>query len=81
MSVLRRKDLFKNCKKISEDNKVAIRNVRRDGNEKLKEAEKGKEMTQDEMQKGLDRIQKVTDDFIKQIDDLLVLKEKEIMEG
>ncbi len=80
LSEERRRDLFKSCKKIGEDSKVGIRNIRRDSNEKLKKAEKDKELTQDEVKKGLDEIQKLTDKFIKVIDDLLVNKEKEIME-
>lgn len=80
LSEERRRDLFKNCKKIGEDSKVAIRNVRRDANEKFKKMEKDKEVTQDESKKGLDEIQKLTDKYIKMIDDLLVAKEKEIME-
>jgi len=80
LSEERRKELFKNCKKIGEESKVAIRNIRRDSNEKLKKAEKDKELTQDESKKGMDEIQKLTDKFIKNIDDLLIHKEKEIME-
>ena len=80
LSEERRKDLFKNCKKIGEDSKVGIRNVRRDSNEKLKKAEKDKDITQDDEKKALDEIQKLTDKFIKNVDDLLVVKEKEIME-
>lgn len=80
LSEERRKDLFKNCKKIGEESKVGIRNIRRDSNEKLKKSEKDKDVTQDEAKKGQDDIQKVTDKFIKTIDDLLVQKEKEIME-
>lgn len=76
----RRKELYKNCKKISEESKVAIRNIRRDSNEKLKKAEKDKEITQDEQKKNLDEIQKITDTFIKAIDEHLDRKEKEIME-
>jgi ribosome recycling factor len=76
----RRKELYKNCKKISEDSKIAIRNIRRDGNEKLKKAEKDKEIAQDEQKKSLDEIQKLTDTFIKAIDEQLEIKEKEIME-
>ena len=76
----RRKDLCKNCRKTSEECKVAIRNIRRDGNEKIKKAEKDKDITQDEQKKGMDEIQKLTDKFTKTIDDVLVLKEKEIME-
>ena len=57
----RRKELYKNCKKISEESKIAIRNIRRDSNEKLKKAEKDKGITQDEQKISLDDIQKVTD--------------------
>jgi ribosome recycling factor len=80
LSEERRKDLFKHCKKISEDNKVAIRNIRRDANEGLKESEKTKKITQDDLKKGQDEIQKLTDKFIKSVEDMLSLKEKEILE-
>jgi ribosome recycling factor len=80
LSEERRKDLFKNCKKISEESKVAIRNIRRDSNEKLKKAEKDKAITQDDAKKGQDDIQKLTDKYIKNVDDLLAIKEKEILE-
>jgi ribosome recycling factor len=80
LSEERRKDLFKHCKKISEDNKVAIRNIRRDSNELLKESEKSKKITQDDLKKGQDEIQKLTDKYIKSVDDMLSLKEKEILE-
>lgn len=76
----RRKELYKNCKKRSEESKVAIRNIRRDSNERLKKAEKDKEITQDEQKNGLDEIQKLTDNFTKAIDEQLTIKEKEIME-
>ncbi|MCL2688641.1 MAG: ribosome recycling factor [Chitinispirillia bacterium] len=80
LSEERRKDLFKNCGKIGEENKVAIRNIRRDSNEKLKKAQKDKQITEDQEKKGLDDIQKTTDKFIKSVDEQLALKEKEIME-
>jgi len=80
LSEERRKDLFKNCKKVGEESKVGIRNIRRDSNEKLKKAEKDKDVTQDESKKGMDDIQKLTDKFIKTVDELLTNKEKEIME-
>jgi len=80
LSEERRADLFKNCKKTGEESKVAIRNVRRDANEKLKKAEKDKLVTQDEAKKGNDEIQKLTDKYIKMVDDTLIAKEKEIME-
>jgi ribosome recycling factor len=76
----RRIELCKTSKKISEESKVALRNIRRDSNEKIKKAEKNKEITKDEQKKGLDEIQKLTDKLIKDVDDLLATKEKEIME-
>jgi ribosome recycling factor len=79
LSEERRQDLFKTCKKTGEETKVAIRNVRRDANEKLKKAEKDKQVTQDEAKKGIDEIQKLTDKYIKLVDDTLLAKEKEIM--
>jgi ribosome recycling factor len=80
LSEERRKDIFKHCKKSGEESKVAIRNVRRDANEKLKKEEKDKDITLDDEKKGMEEIQKTTDKFIKIIDDLLVQKEKEVME-
>jgi len=80
LSEERRKELFKNCRKTAEDTKVAVRNVRRDSNEKLKKAQKDKAITEDIEKKGLDDIQKITDKYVKQADDQLALKEKEIME-
>jgi ribosome recycling factor len=80
LSEERRKELVKHCKKISEDNKVAIRNVRRDANDRLKKAEKDKEITQDESKKSQEEIQKLTDAKIADIDKLLEAKEKEILE-
>ena len=80
LSEERRKDLFKSCGKIGEECKVAVRNVRRDSNEKLKKAQKDKSVTEDQEKKGLDDIQKVTDKYIKMVDEQLALKEKEIME-
>jgi ribosome recycling factor len=80
LSEQRRAELVKACKKIAEDKKVAMRNVRRDSNEKLKKAEKSKEISQDEQKVHMDEIQKLTDNFIKSIDDLLAIKEKEVME-
>jgi ribosome recycling factor len=80
LSEERRKDLFKSCKKTAEDSKVAVRNIRRDSNEKLKKAEKDKQINQDVEKKGLEEIQKATDKFTKGVDEVLALKEKEIME-
>ncbi|MCL2218321.1 MAG: ribosome recycling factor [Chitinispirillia bacterium] len=80
LSEERRKDLFKSCGKVGEECKVALRNVRRDSNEKLKKAQKDKLVTEDQEKKGLDDVQKVTDKYIKMVDEQLALKEKEIME-
>ncbi len=79
LSEERRKDLVKNAKKIAEDSKVAIRMVRRDANEEIKKEEKNKAITQDELKRFEQEIQKVTDNFIKTIDDKMAAKEKEIM--
>lgn len=76
----RRKELVKLVKKQGEDAKVAIRNERRDGNDKIKVLKKDGEITEDEQKKSEDDIQKLTDKFIKEVDSLISLKEKEIME-
>jgi len=76
----RRRDLVKMVKKMAEDYRVEIRNHRRDGNAMLKDLEKDKEISQDELKLGQDRVQSLTDDHTKQIDALLADKEKEIME-
>ncbi len=76
----RRKELAKKAKKMAEDAKIGMRNIRRESNEVLKKAEKDKEITEDDLLKGEQDIQKVTDEFIKRIEDALVHKEKEIME-
>ena len=76
----RRKDLVKQVKKISEEYKVAIRNVRRDSIETLKKLKKDKELSEDEMFLVEDEAQKVTDGFISQVDEIAGGKEKEVME-
>jgi ribosome recycling factor len=76
----RRKELAKKAKKMAEDSKVIIRNVRRDANESLKKAEKDKKITEDDLTKSEQEVQKMTDDFIKRVDEALAHKEKEIME-
>lgn len=76
----RRKDLVKKVKKIGEDAKVALRNVRRDGNETLKDLEKTKDISQDDLRRGQEQVQKITDRFISQVDDVLSTKEHEILE-
>ncbi|MDA8089815.1 MAG: ribosome recycling factor [Nitrospiraceae bacterium] len=76
----RRKDLVKVVKKRAEDSKVALRNIRRDMNDHVKKLEKDKHISEDEVKKTIDEIQKMTDAYIKKVDDLLHVKEKEIME-
>jgi len=76
----RRRDLVKIIKRYGEENKVAIRNIRRDANEHLKKAQKDKKISEDDLKEGETKIQKSTDDHIKLIDDILKHKEKEIME-
>jgi ribosome recycling factor len=76
----RRRELVKIIKKMGEGGKVAIRNIRRDANEDLKDMEREKLISQDELHQNLDKIQKVTDGFIQKIDEALHAKEKEILE-
>lgn len=76
----RRQSLVKVAKKVGEDGKIAIRNIRRDANEKLKKAEKDHDISEDAMHTAQDDVQKLTDDFVKKIDEILTWKEKEILE-
>ena len=76
----RRKDLVKIVKKLAEDFRVSLRNERRDAIEKLKTAEKNKEITQDLKTQGEEKIQGLTNAYIKKVDEILALKEKEILE-
>ena len=76
----RRKDLVKKVKKIGEDAKIALRNVRREGNETLKDLEKTKDISQDDLRRGQEQVQKITDHFISRVDDVLNAKEHEILE-
>lgn len=75
----RRKDLAKGIKKIVEDARVSVRMARRDANEAIKEALKGKSITEDENKKANEDIQKITDDYIKKIDKVGDDKEKELL--
>jgi ribosome recycling factor len=79
LSEERRQELVKVCKRIAEEGKVAIRNIRRDANDSLKAGEKDKEISEDEHKKGNDEVQKLTDRFTKEIDEVVEKKEKEIM--
>lgn len=76
----RRKELVKVVKKEAEEAKIAIRNVRRDGNDELKKLEKNGEITEDDQRGYSDDIQKITDDYITKVDALTKDKEKEILE-
>ncbi len=76
----RRKELSKIAKRMGEDGKVAIRNIRRDVNEELKKQEKDKIISEDDSHRTFDEIQKVTDKFIAKIDEITDHKEQEIME-
>lgn len=76
----RRKEIVKDVKKTAEDNKVAIRNTRRDALEKLKGLQKSGAITEDDQSNGEKKIQKLTDNYCKEIDELAALKEKEILE-
>ncbi len=75
----RRKDLVKNIKKICEDARVAVRMVRRDANDDLKKQLKDKAISEDENKRFQDEVQKLTDDYIKKVDQLATDKEKELM--
>src|SRR5262245_15469982 len=76
----RRKDLIRVVRKMAEEYRVSVRNERRDAVERLKKAEKSKEITEDDRTSGEAEIQKMTDQHIKKIDDLLAVKERDIME-
>lgn len=76
----RRKDLTKVVKKMGEEAKVAIRNIRRDANDRIKKLEKSHDISEDNMHTKQEEIQSLTDKFITKIDELIEDKEKEIME-
>lgn len=76
----RRKQLSKDVSKFAEDAKVAVRQIRRDSIEKIKSMKKNSEITEDDQKNGEEEIQKITDDFVKRIDEIAAAKTKEIME-
>lgn len=76
----RRKDLIKVIRKMAEEYRVALRNLRREGVEKLKKSEKAKEISEDDRVSGEHEIQKMTDGYVKRIDEFLTAKERDIME-
>jgi ribosome recycling factor len=75
----RRKELVKDVRKMAEDSKVALRSIRRDAIEKLKAMKKANEITEDDQTNGEKKIQNVTDKFVKEIDTLADVKEKDVM--
>lgn len=75
----RRRDISKQVQKYGEEAKVAVRNVRRDANDKLKEMKKAAQVTEDDQKSGEEKVQKATEKFCKEIDAIVAAKEKEIM--
>ena len=80
MTEERRVELVRLVRRTGEDAKVAIRNNRRDANEELKKKEKSGEMSEDESRRAQEEIQKMTDQYIREVDDIITAKEKEVME-
>lgn len=76
----RRKELIKVVKKIAENAKIAIRNCRREANDQIKKLHKNSEITEDEQEQAEEQMQKITDKYIEEIDNLLKQKEKELLE-
>ncbi len=76
----RRKELIKQAKGIAETSRTAIRNIRRDGNDDLKKQQKSGEITEDDLKKMEDELQKTTDKYIAEINSIYEAKEKEIMD-
>lgn len=77
----RRKELVKQAKTIAENNRVAIRNIRRDGNDELKKMQKNGNLTEDGLRTAEESLQKSTDSYISEINTIFEQKEKEIMQG
>lgn len=76
----RRKDLGKTIKKKAEESKVALRNIRRDAKEQIEDLEKEKEITEDDRDRSMEKLQQVTDEFTEKVDKLAEKKEKEILQ-
>ncbi len=77
----RRKELVKQIKSITETSRTTIRNIRRDGNDELKKQQKAGELTEDSLKQEEDKLQKLTDKYIAEINKIYESKEKEILEG
>jgi len=76
----RRRDIVKTVKKMAEDARVAVRNIRRDANDEIKKTGKDASISEDEIRKSQDELQKLTDQYIHKVDEVLKKKEQEIME-
>lgn len=76
----RRREIVKMIKKMAEEAKVIVRNIRRDANEVIKKLEKDKEISEDEAKRLTGKVQELTDEFIKEIDEVTAKKEKDVME-
>jgi len=76
----RRKEMVKQVKRMGEDAKVGIRNVRREANDTLKRLEKDKDITEDDLKRGEKEVQEVTDEFVSRVDRVIEEKEKDLME-
>ena len=76
----RRREMVKLAKKYAEDARISIRNARRDANELLKDLEKEKEITEDDLKRAHEEVQGVTDEYIKKVDSIMKSKETDIME-
>ena len=79
MTSEQRQEIVKQAKAMSEKAKIAIRNIRKDSNDAVKKLEKEKEISEDEMKKGLDQIQKITDEYIGKVEEALKSKEADIL--
>ncbi len=76
----RRQELVKIVKRMAEEAKVAIRNIRRDANEMIKDLKKEKQISEDDQYRGQEKVQKLTDEYISKVDELMEKKEKEVLE-
>ena len=76
----RRKELVKLAKKMAEEGRVAVRNIRRHANDEIKKTEKSHEIAEDERERATKQVQEITDKSIKEIDDMVARKEKDVME-
>jgi ribosome recycling factor len=77
----RRKDLVKHVHKVLENHRTAVRNIRRDANDELKHLLKDKKISEDDERRGLDDVQKLTDEFVKKLDEQGKVKEAEVLGG